>query len=106
MRLIWSTISWDDYLYWQKTDKTLNRINELLKSCPFECIGKPEALKGDLKIYLSRRIDSEHRLVYKYEAEQLFIASCRYHYKSNYFLPKSAGISPQAFVSHFTIDVL
>ena len=85
MRLIWSTISWDDYLYWQKTDKTkLKRITDLLKSCmrtPFEGIGKPEALKGDLVNYWSRRIDTEHRLVYKYEEEQLFIASCRYHYK-------------------------
>jgi toxin YoeB len=85
MRLIWSTISWDDYLYWQKTDKTkLKRINELIKSCmrtPFEGIGKPEALKGDLKNYWSRRIDSEHRLVYKQEEDQIFIAACRYHYK-------------------------
>lgn len=47
---------------------------------PFEGIGKPEALKGDLQGYWSRRITSEHRLVYKFEGEQLFIAACRYHY--------------------------
>lgn len=47
---------------------------------PFEGIGKPEALKGDLQGYLSRRITAEHRLVYKYQKEKLFIASCRYHY--------------------------
>jgi len=84
MRLIWSTSSWEDYLYWQKVDKkTVKRINELLKSCmrtPFVGPGKPEALKGDLQGYWSRRITSEHRLVYKYEKEELFIAACRYRY--------------------------
>lgn len=84
MKLIWSTFSWNDYLYWQKVDKkVVKRINELIKSAtrtPFEGIGKPEALKGDLQSYWSRRITSEHRLVYKYENEQLFIAACRYHY--------------------------
>jgi len=84
MKLIWSSISWNDYLYWQKIDKKkVKRINELLKSCmrtPFEGIGKPECLKGDLQGYWSRRIDSEHRLVYKYENKALFIAACRYHY--------------------------
>lgn len=84
MRLVWSSSSWNDYIYWQKGDKkTVKRINELLKSCmrtPFEGIGKPEALKGDLQGYWSRRITSEHRLVYKYTEQELLIASCRYHY--------------------------
>lgn len=84
MKLIWSTTSWEDYLYWQKVDKNiLKRINELLKNVmrtPFEGIGKPEALKGDLKGYWSRRITSEHRLVYKYENDEILIAACRYHY--------------------------
>lgn len=84
MILSWSSSSWSDYLYWQKVDsKKVKRINELLKSCmrtPFEGIGKPEQLIGDLQGYWSRRIDSEHRLVYKYENEELFIAACRYHY--------------------------
>jgi len=84
MKLIWSSISWNDYLYWQKTDKNkVKRINDLLKSCmrtPFEGIGKPERLKGDLQGYWSRRIDSENRLVYKYANEALFIAACHYHY--------------------------
>ena len=74
MKLTWSTSSWEDYLYWQKVDKKIvKRINELIKSCmrtPFEGIGKPEALKGDLQGYWSRRITSEHRLVYKYEKER------------------------------------
>lgn len=84
MKLTWSTSSWEDYLYWQKIDKkVLKRINELIKSCtrtPFEGIGKPEALKGDLQGWWSRRITSEHWLVYKYENEALLIAACRYHY--------------------------
>lgn len=84
MKLIRSTSSWEDYLYWQKVDKKIvKRINELIKSCiriPFDGIGKPEALKGDLQGYWSRRITSEHRLVYKYENDQLLIATCRYHY--------------------------
>jgi len=84
MRLVWSSASWQDYLYWQQTDKKMvKQINDLIKSCmrtPFEGIGKPEALKGDLHGYWSRRITSEHRLVYKYEEGQLQIAACRYHY--------------------------
>jgi toxin YoeB len=84
MKIIWSTQSWNDYLYWQKVDrKMVKRINELIKSCirtPFEGIGKPEALKGDLMGYWSRRINIEHRLVYKYQEKQLLIAACRYHY--------------------------
>jgi toxin YoeB len=84
MRLVWSTRSWEDYFYWQKVDKKIVRqINDLIKSCmrtPFEGVGKPEALKGDLQGYWSRRITSEHRLVYKYEKDELWIAACRYHY--------------------------
>ncbi|UZO82131.1 Txe/YoeB family addiction module toxin [Aquimarina sp. ERC-38] len=83
MKLVWSTSSWEDYLYCQKTNKsTIKRINQLIKSAlrtPFEGIGKPEALKGDLQGYWSRRITSEHRLVYKFEENSLFIASCCYH---------------------------
>lgn len=84
MKLVWSTLSWEDYLYWQQFDlKVARRINELIKSCqrtPFKGIGKPEALKGDLQGYWSRRITHEHRLVYKYTDGHLFIAACRYHY--------------------------
>jgi len=85
MRLVWSLTAWDDYLYWQNVDKkVLKRINTLIKNClrtPQEGIGKPESLKGDLQGYWSRRITSEHRLVYKFEKDQLMIAACRYHYK-------------------------
>ena len=84
MKLVWSTSSWNDYLYWQKVDKKIvRRVNQLIKSCmrtPFEGIGKPEALKGDLQRYWSRRMTSEHRLVYKHQENELLIASCRYYY--------------------------
>ena len=84
MKLIWATSAWEDYLYWQKVDKKIvERINELIKSCmrtPYKGIGKPEALKGDLQGYWSRRITREHRLVYKYVDDSLMIAACRYHY--------------------------
>jgi toxin YoeB len=84
MRLVWSSSAWNDYLYWKNSDKQkVKRINILLKSCmrtPFEGIGKPEALKGDLQGYWSRRIDSEHRLVYRYISNEIQVAACRYHY--------------------------
>ncbi len=76
--------AWEHYLYWQSTDKNmLKRINQLLKDClrdPFVGIGKPEPLKGNLSGYWSRRIDDVHRLVYKYENNDLFVISCRFHY--------------------------
>ncbi|MFE3869472.1 Txe/YoeB family addiction module toxin [Flavobacterium sp. LS2P90] len=84
MKIIWQSQAWDDYLFWQKTDKSkLKRINELIKSTtrtPFEGIGNPEPLKHDLQGYWSRRIDSEHRLVYTLIAEDLIIIACKYHY--------------------------
>ncbi|MDP3189139.1 Txe/YoeB family addiction module toxin [Limnobacter sp.] len=84
MKIIFSEAAWEDYLYWQKTDKKLlNRTNELIKAImrtPFEGIGKPEPLKHGLAGYWSRRISDEHRLVYKAQDESLLIAQCRYHY--------------------------
>ena len=84
MKLIFSENAWDDYLYWQKTDKkTLKRINTLIKDIqrsPFAGIGKPEPLKHAFSSYWSRRIDSKHRLVYKIEEDALLIAQLRYHY--------------------------
>ncbi|MFV5702559.1 Txe/YoeB family addiction module toxin [Flavobacterium sp. XS2P12] len=84
MKIIWHSQAWDDYLYWQKTDKSkLKRINELIKSTtrtPFEGIGNPEPLKHELLGYWSRRIDSEHRLVYTIKEEDLIIITCKYHY--------------------------
>ena len=84
MKLVFSETAWEDYLYWQKTDaKTLARINQLIREAsrqPFSGIGKPEPLKHALKGYWSRRINDEHRFVYKATDEALLIAQLRYHY--------------------------
>lgn len=84
MKLIFAENAWQDYLYWQKTDKKqLKRINTLIKAItrdPFAGIGKPEPLKHALSGYWSRRIDDEHRLVYKIQEDALLIAQLRYHY--------------------------
>jgi len=84
MTLCWAKQGWGDYLYWQKTDKkTLKRINALVRDIqrtPFEGVGDPEPLKHHWSGYWSRRIDREHRLVYKVSEQTLFIAQCRYHY--------------------------
>lgn len=84
MRLVFSEHAWEDYLYWQKTDRAaLKRINKLIREiqrAPFEGIGKPEPLKHALAGYWSRRINDEHRIVYKVEDDTLMIAQLRYHY--------------------------
>jgi toxin YoeB len=84
VKLIFATKAWEDYLYWQKTDKkVLKRINTLIKDIkrePFEGIGKPEPLKHALSGYWSRRINDEHRIVYKIYQDSLLIAQLRYHY--------------------------
>lgn len=84
MELIFLSPAWEDYLYWQKTDKKiLKRINELIRQCqrtPYEGIGKPEPLKGDLSGWWSRRIDQQHRLVYRKEEKGLYMLQCRRHY--------------------------
>jgi len=84
VKLIFAEKAWEDYLYWQKTDKKmLTRINTLIKDIkrePFEGIGKPEPLKHALSGYWSRRINDEHRIVYKIYQDSLLIAQLRYHY--------------------------
>lgn len=76
--------SWEDYLYWQKNDKKiLSKINDLLKDIsrtPFSGLGKPEPLKHKYKGYWSRRIDGEHRLIYRVKDDEILIAKCRFHY--------------------------
>jgi len=76
--------AWDDYLYWQRTDKAMvKRIHALIKDCqrsPFDGIGKPEALKNNFSGYWSRRITQEHRLVYGVFNDRIEILQCRYHY--------------------------
>jgi toxin YoeB len=84
MKLTFSTRAWEEYLYWQSTDKKiLKRINLLIKDIqrnPHEGIGKPEPLKHGLSGYWSRRINDEHRIVYKQEEDAILIAQVRYHY--------------------------
>jgi len=84
MRITFSQIAWEDYVSWQNEDKKiLKKINALIKniqSDPYDGIGKPEPLKYDLTGLWSRRIDLEHRLVYKLEGNDLYIYSCRYYY--------------------------
>jgi toxin YoeB len=84
VKLIFSEHAWEDYLYWQRTDRTLlKRINKLIneiRRSPFAGTGKPEPLKHGLSGYWSRRINDEHRIVYKVESDSLLIAQLRYHY--------------------------
>jgi len=84
VKIVFAELAWEDYLYWQKTDKQmLKRVNELIKIIlrePFTGIGKPEPLKHGLSGYWSRRINDEHRLVYKVTEDALLIAQCRHHY--------------------------
>jgi toxin YoeB len=84
MRKLFSDDAWEDYLYWQSTDKAvLKKINSLIKEIertPFEGSGKPEPLKYNLAGWWSRRINLEHRLVYKIENDTVVISQCRYHY--------------------------
>ena len=84
MKILFSERAWEDYLYWQQTDKKmLNRVNSLIKDIQrnsYSGIGKPEPLKHGLSGYWSRRIDDEHRILYKIEDDTLLLAQIRYHY--------------------------
>jgi len=84
MRYIFVDESWEDYLYWQKTNiKYVKKINNLLKDIartPFSGLGKPEPLKHKYKGFWSRRIDNEHRLIYAVRDDEILIAKCRFHY--------------------------
>ncbi len=84
MKLVFSSQAWEDYLHWQSTDKKiLIRVNNLIEQTsrnPFKGIGKPEPLKHALAGWWSRRIDSEHRMVYRLKNDKLEIAQLRYHY--------------------------
>ena len=84
MKIVFSETAWEDYLSWQVEDRTkLARLNALIKEClrtPFSGTGKPEPLRGPLSGWWSRRIDLEHRLVYRANEDELLIAQCRRHY--------------------------
>jgi len=88
VKLQWTEQGWDDYLYWQEHDSDfIQKINVLIKDTrrsPFQGLGKPEPLRNEMAGWWSRRIDREHRLIYrvtgKGEAQALEIAACRFHY--------------------------
>jgi toxin YoeB len=84
MELVFQTVAWEQYQYWQEADKKiLLRINDLIKDTmrsPFKGIGKPEPLKGNYSGCWSRRINDEHRLVYAVKEKRLHILQCRFHY--------------------------
>lgn len=87
MKLTWVEQGWEDYVYWQTDRRMLKRINAVIRDIqrsPFQGVAKPEPLSRDLKGWWSRRIDEEHRLVYrivgKDDARALEILQCRYHY--------------------------
>lgn len=88
MKIAFDSDAWDEYIEWQNEDrKTLRRLNALLQECtrdPFRGTGKPEPLSGNLSGWWSRRINREHRLVYRVtgsgDAQALEVAQCRYHY--------------------------
>lgn len=88
MKLLWTARGWEDYLHWQDTDgKMLARINDMIRDArrsPFSGIGKPEPLRNEMSGWWSRRINHEHRLVYRVtgsgETQALEIAACRFHY--------------------------
>ena len=84
MNKLFTDDAWKDYVFWFENDKKqLKKINELIKEIdrtPFEGNGKPEALKYDMKGYWSRRIDHEHRLVYKVDDDSIVFIAFRFHY--------------------------
>ena len=87
MKVLFTDDGWNDYLSWKDNRDVLTKIHELIENIrrtPFQGLGKPEPLKGDLAGFWARRITREHRLVYcvdgKGENQQLTIVQCRYHY--------------------------
>lgn len=85
MNVVFQVRAFDQYVEWQRIDRSvLSKINRLIAECqrhPFEGTGKPEPLRGDYSGWWSRRIDREHRLVYRVVGDRLEIAQCRYHYQ-------------------------
>jgi len=83
-KLVFSDEAWEDYLHWQETDRSMvRRINQLIKDIrrsPYKGIGKPEPLKHQLAGWWSRRIDAEHRFVYRVTENAVEIATLRHHY--------------------------
>jgi len=87
MKLVWQSEAWEEYKSWQTEDKkTLKRINQLIADIErngYNCIGKPEPLKGNLQGWWSVRIDDCNRLIFRYSTECVEIIACKGHYKKN-----------------------
>jgi toxin YoeB len=85
MIISFESSAFDDFNDWVNVNKQYHkRIINLIKDItrnPYQGLGKPEPLKHELQGYWSRRINDEHRLVYKIEENRLIILSCKYHYK-------------------------
>jgi len=86
MNVLFSNEGWEDYQYWQANDiKLLKKINDIIKDIKRNSnqgIGQPEKLKGNMSDWMSRRINLEHRIVYRIDSDAIIIIQCRYHYKS------------------------
>lgn len=84
MKVLFTQQSWEDYLYWNTYDKSkVKRINQLIKEIqrhPYAGSGKPEALRNKLSGFWSRRIDLEHRLIYRIKDQYVELIKCRSHY--------------------------
>ncbi|HCT90691.1 MAG TPA: Txe/YoeB family addiction module toxin [Lachnospiraceae bacterium] len=84
-RIQWDYDAWEEYCKWQQTDRSaLKRINQLIKDMrrnPFDGIGKPEPLRGNLSGFWSRRIDEANRIIYAVEKETVIVISCKGHYE-------------------------
>lgn len=84
MKVVYAGKAQEDRDYWQENSiKILERIDTLIndiKRHPFTGIGKPEPLKFKFSVYWSRRINQEHRLVYKVHENVIYIVQCRFHY--------------------------
>ena len=86
MNVLFSDEGWEDYQYWQANDiKLLKKINDIIKDIKRNSnqgIGQPEKLKGNMRGWMSRRINLEHRIVYRIDSDAIIVIQCRYHYKS------------------------
>jgi toxin YoeB len=84
MNVLFSVEGWKDYQYWQANDiKLLKKINDIIKDIKRNSnqgIGQPEKLKGNMSGWMSRRINLEHRIVYRIDSDAIVIIQCRYHY--------------------------
>ena len=84
MKVLWHEDAWKEFEYWLDKDlikaKKVRKLIQEIQRTPYEGMGKPEALKHSLQGWYSRRINLEHRLIYKVDKDTLYILNCKYHY--------------------------